>query len=139
MNAGPQHEKEDTQKIIVSLIIFAFFVFVVLPPFDYRIGLSPGPVRMRVTLCMQARCDFSSACRSHSALGSPSVCSHSSCRYSSGGFSMRNGSCAATYPATTSTRAAFAIVSCPTSGSIERNSAVNRGRAEHNIREICRE
>jgi protein-S-isoprenylcysteine O-methyltransferase Ste14 len=43
MNAGPQHEKEGSQKIIVSLIIFAFFVFVVLPPFDYRIGLSRVP------------------------------------------------------------------------------------------------
>ena len=43
MSAGPQHEKEGSQKIIVSLIIFAFFVFVVLPPFDYRIGLSPVP------------------------------------------------------------------------------------------------
>ena len=43
MKAGPQHEKEGSQKIIVSLIIFAFFVFVVLPPFDYRIGLSPVP------------------------------------------------------------------------------------------------
>jgi protein-S-isoprenylcysteine O-methyltransferase Ste14 len=43
MNAGPQHEKEDSQKIIVSLIIFAFFVFLVLPPLDYRVGLSPVP------------------------------------------------------------------------------------------------
>jgi protein-S-isoprenylcysteine O-methyltransferase Ste14 len=43
MNAGPQHEKEWSQKIIVSLIIFAFLVFIILPPFDYRFGLSPVP------------------------------------------------------------------------------------------------
>ena len=43
MNAGPQHEKEWPQKIIVSLIILAFFVFIILPPLDYRHGLSPVP------------------------------------------------------------------------------------------------
>lgn len=43
MNAGPQHEKEWSQKIIVSLIIFAFLVFIVLPPLDYRLGVSPVP------------------------------------------------------------------------------------------------
>jgi protein-S-isoprenylcysteine O-methyltransferase Ste14 len=43
MNAGPQHEKEGSQKIIVSLIIVAFFVFVILPPLDYRARLSPVP------------------------------------------------------------------------------------------------
>src|SRR5580704_5107229 len=43
MNAGPQHEKEWSQKIIVSLIILAFFVFLTLPPLDYRVGLSPVP------------------------------------------------------------------------------------------------
>ena len=41
MNAGPQHEKEWSQKIIVSLIILAFFILIVLPPLDYRFGLSP--------------------------------------------------------------------------------------------------
>jgi protein-S-isoprenylcysteine O-methyltransferase Ste14 len=41
MNAGPQHEKESSQKIIVSLIILAFFLFMILPPFDYRFRLSP--------------------------------------------------------------------------------------------------
>ena len=41
MNAGPQHEKEWSQKIIVSLIILAFFIFIILPPLDYRFGLSP--------------------------------------------------------------------------------------------------
>jgi protein-S-isoprenylcysteine O-methyltransferase Ste14 len=43
MNAGPQYEKEGSQKVIVSLIIFAFFVFIILPPLDYRVGLSPVP------------------------------------------------------------------------------------------------
>jgi protein-S-isoprenylcysteine O-methyltransferase Ste14 len=43
MNAGPAHEKERSQKIIVSLIILAFFIFIILPPFDYRFGLSPVP------------------------------------------------------------------------------------------------
>jgi len=43
MDAGPQHEKEWPQKIIVSLIILAFLVFIILPPLDYRIGLSPVP------------------------------------------------------------------------------------------------
>ena len=43
MNAGPQHEKEWAQKIIVSLIIFAFLAFIVLPPLDYRLGVSPVP------------------------------------------------------------------------------------------------
>ena len=43
MNAGPQHEKEWPQKIIVSLIILTFFIFIILPPLDYRVGLSPVP------------------------------------------------------------------------------------------------
>ena len=48
MNAGPQHEKEWSQKIIVSLIIFAFFVFIILPPLDHRFGLSPVPAHVSV-------------------------------------------------------------------------------------------
>jgi len=43
MNAGPRHEKEWPQKIIVSLIILAFFVFLILPALDYRFGVSPVP------------------------------------------------------------------------------------------------
>ena len=43
MNVGPQHEKEWSQKIIVSLIILAFFVFIIRPPLDYRFGVSPVP------------------------------------------------------------------------------------------------
>jgi protein-S-isoprenylcysteine O-methyltransferase Ste14 len=41
MSAGPQHEKDSAQKVIVSLIIAVFFFFVVLPPLDYRFGISP--------------------------------------------------------------------------------------------------
>jgi protein-S-isoprenylcysteine O-methyltransferase Ste14 len=48
MNSGPQHEKELSQKIIVSLIIVAFFIFLVLPPLDYRVGLSPVPAYLSI-------------------------------------------------------------------------------------------
>lgn len=41
MNAGPWHEKERSQKIIVSLVIVAFLAFIVLPILDYRFDLSP--------------------------------------------------------------------------------------------------
>ena len=41
MKAGPWHEKERSQKIIVSLVIVAFFAFIILPVLDYRHGLSP--------------------------------------------------------------------------------------------------
>ena len=43
MSAGPQHEQGGSQKIIVSLIIFAFFAFIILPALDHRVGLSPVP------------------------------------------------------------------------------------------------
>src|SRR5262245_2872765 len=36
--AGPQHEKERSQKIIVSLIFIAFFVLIVLPGLEHRYG-----------------------------------------------------------------------------------------------------
>ena len=41
MRPGPQHEKELSQKIIVSLIIVAFFVIMVAPILDHRFGWSP--------------------------------------------------------------------------------------------------
>src|SRR4030095_4935153 len=41
--AGPQHEKERSQKIIVSLIFVAFFGLIVLPALDHRYGWSPVP------------------------------------------------------------------------------------------------
>jgi protein-S-isoprenylcysteine O-methyltransferase Ste14 len=43
MNAGPWKENETSQKIIVSLIIISFLLFIVLPILDYRHGLSPVP------------------------------------------------------------------------------------------------
>lgn len=43
MNAGPQHETEWSQKIIASLIILTFLVFIILPSLDYRLGVSPVP------------------------------------------------------------------------------------------------
>jgi len=41
MKAGPQHEQEWTQKIIVSLIVLTFFASIVLPALDHRYGWSP--------------------------------------------------------------------------------------------------
>jgi protein-S-isoprenylcysteine O-methyltransferase Ste14 len=41
--AGPQHEKERSQKIIVSLIFVAFFALIALPALDHRYGWSPVP------------------------------------------------------------------------------------------------
>src|SRR5262252_8301964 len=41
MKAGPQHEREWTQKIIVSLIFLAFSTLIVLPARGYRYGSSP--------------------------------------------------------------------------------------------------
>jgi len=41
MKAGPQHEREWSQKIIVSLVFLMFFASIVLPVFDYRYARSP--------------------------------------------------------------------------------------------------
>ena len=41
MKAGPQYEREWSQKIIVSLVFIAFFASIVLPAFDYRYHWSP--------------------------------------------------------------------------------------------------
>ena len=41
LKAGPQHEQERSQKIIVSLIFLAFFASIVLPVLDYRYEWSP--------------------------------------------------------------------------------------------------
>ncbi len=43
LKAGPWHEKEWSQKIIVSLVIIAFLAFIILPVLDYRYSLSPVP------------------------------------------------------------------------------------------------
>src|SRR6516164_11245344 len=39
--AGPQHEKERSQKVIVSAIYIGFFALIVLPALDHRYGWSP--------------------------------------------------------------------------------------------------
>jgi len=41
--AGPQHEKERSQKIIVFLILIGFFAAIGLPALDHRYGWSPVP------------------------------------------------------------------------------------------------
>jgi protein-S-isoprenylcysteine O-methyltransferase Ste14 len=41
LKAGPQHEKEWSQKIIVSLVFVGFFALIVLPALDHRFGWSP--------------------------------------------------------------------------------------------------
>ena len=43
MKAGPWHERERSQRIIVSLIFVAFFAFIILSILDYRVGLSRVP------------------------------------------------------------------------------------------------
>lgn len=43
MKAGPRHEQEGSQKIIVSLIIVAFFACIVFAILDYRFALSRVP------------------------------------------------------------------------------------------------
>src|SRR5678815_3095701 len=41
MKAGPQHEREWSQKIIVSLVLLTFFASIVLSVLDYRYTWSP--------------------------------------------------------------------------------------------------
>jgi protein-S-isoprenylcysteine O-methyltransferase Ste14 len=41
--AGPSHEKEPAQKIIVLFLFAAFAALIALPPLDYRFGWSPVP------------------------------------------------------------------------------------------------
>src|SRR5262245_13941823 len=43
LKAGPSHERERSQKIIVSLVYVAFFAVIILPILDYRQGLSRVP------------------------------------------------------------------------------------------------
>lgn len=47
--AGPSHEKERAQKIIVLFIFAAFVTLIVLPPLDFRFGWSPVPWYASVT------------------------------------------------------------------------------------------
>src|SRR5262245_44035494 len=48
LKAGPWHEQERSQRIIVSLVLVAFCAFIVLPILDYRRGLSRVPARVSV-------------------------------------------------------------------------------------------
>jgi len=48
MKAGPWHEQERAQRVIVSLVFVAFFAFIVLPILDYRRGLSRVPAWVSV-------------------------------------------------------------------------------------------
>ncbi len=41
LKAGPQHERERSQKIIVSLVFLAFLAAIVVPALDYRYAWSP--------------------------------------------------------------------------------------------------
>jgi hypothetical protein len=41
LKAGPQHEKERSQKLIVSLVFVSFFALIILPALDHRFGCSP--------------------------------------------------------------------------------------------------
>jgi protein-S-isoprenylcysteine O-methyltransferase Ste14 len=43
LKAGPQYEKEWSQKVIVSLVFVTFFAFIILPALDHRYGFSPVP------------------------------------------------------------------------------------------------
>ena len=49
LQAGPSHEKEPAQKIIVLFIFAAFVMLIALPPLDYRFGWSPVPWFVSVT------------------------------------------------------------------------------------------
>ncbi len=43
LKAGPWHEQERSQQVIVSLVFLAFFAFLILPILDYRHDLSRVP------------------------------------------------------------------------------------------------
>ena len=48
LKAGPWHERERSQQVIVSLVFIAFFAFLILPILDYRKGLSRVPAWVSV-------------------------------------------------------------------------------------------
>jgi protein-S-isoprenylcysteine O-methyltransferase Ste14 len=58
MKAGPRYEQERSQKIIVSLIIGAFFLFLILPILDYRAGLSRVPAWVSIVGNAVIICSF---------------------------------------------------------------------------------
>ncbi len=48
MKAGPGSEKETSQKIIITLVMASFFVFILLPVLDYRFNFSRVPAWLSV-------------------------------------------------------------------------------------------
>jgi protein-S-isoprenylcysteine O-methyltransferase Ste14 len=48
LKAGPWHERERSQRIIVSLVLVAFCGFIILPVLDYHHSLSPVPAWVSV-------------------------------------------------------------------------------------------
>jgi protein-S-isoprenylcysteine O-methyltransferase Ste14 len=58
MKAGPSHEPERSQKIIVSLILGAFFLFIILPILDYRAGHSRVPAWVSIVGNAIVVCSF---------------------------------------------------------------------------------
>jgi protein-S-isoprenylcysteine O-methyltransferase Ste14 len=48
LKAGPWHEQERSQQVIVSLVFIAFFAFLILPILDYRHHLSRVPAWVSV-------------------------------------------------------------------------------------------
>ena len=48
LKAGPKHEREPAQRIIVSLVFVTFFAAIVLPILDYRIGRSRVPAWLSI-------------------------------------------------------------------------------------------
>ena len=48
LKAGPWHERERSQQVIVSLVFIAFFAFLILPILYYRKGLSRVPAWVSV-------------------------------------------------------------------------------------------
>jgi protein-S-isoprenylcysteine O-methyltransferase Ste14 len=43
MQAGPSHEREPTQEVIMGLALFGFFTLIIVPALDHRFGWSPLP------------------------------------------------------------------------------------------------
>lgn len=58
MKAGPWHERERSQKIIVSLIFVAFFSSLILPILDYRFGFSRVPAWVSIVGNAIIACSF---------------------------------------------------------------------------------
>jgi protein-S-isoprenylcysteine O-methyltransferase Ste14 len=58
LKAGPWHEQERSQQVIVSLVFLAFFAFIVLPVLDYRHGFSRVPAWVTVVGDAMILCSF---------------------------------------------------------------------------------